>query len=231
MEQLRVPEIMDDPRLEPELHQAALRGLERLNTFSNSLKVISQPIEALSKKLNRRPLRVLDIASGGGDLPLGLAARAARAGLPLEVVGSDCSSTAIAFAQARAKKSKQNVKFIRLNILHDQLPTDFDVICTSLFTHHLDPPEVISLLQKAHQASRSLVIVNDLERSPINFGLVWIATRLLSRSHVVWHDGPVSVRAAYTQSEFRELAGKAGIKDFEISEKFPCRFQFVAGKS
>jgi 2-polyprenyl-3-methyl-5-hydroxy-6-metoxy-1,4-benzoquinol methylase len=227
----RIAEIMDDPQLDPKRHQAALRGLERLNTFSAGLSVISQPIEALSRDVNGRPLRILDIASGGGDLPIGLAALALKTGLPLEVVGSDCSATAIAFAQEKARQLNQNVKFIHLNALNDALPSDFDIISTSLFTHHLDPEEVINLLRKAYLATRSLVIVNDLERSAINFGLVWVATRLLTQSDVVWHDGPVSVRASYTQSEFQELAKQAGLKNCQITAKFPCRFQFVARKS
>jgi SAM-dependent methyltransferase len=227
----RVPEIMDDPQLEPKRHQAALQGLERLNTFSSGLSVISGPIKDLSRQGHGRTLRILDIASGGGDLPLGLADLARKTGIPLEIVGSDCSPTAIEFAQQKAQRLKRNVKFIQLDALKDDLPNDFDIISTSLFTHHLDPEEVICLLTKAHRATQSLVIVNDLERSVINFGLVWLATRLLTHSDVVWHDGPVSVRAAYTKSEFEELAKQAGLKQYRITAKFPCRFQFVASKS
>jgi 2-polyprenyl-3-methyl-5-hydroxy-6-metoxy-1,4-benzoquinol methylase len=221
---------MDDPGLDPKRHQAALQGLERLNTFSFGLSVVSQPIAALSREVHGRPLRLLDIASGGGDLPLGLAALALKTGIPLEVVGSDCSDTAISFAQEKAKRLNQNVEFIRLNALNDELPNDFDIISTSLFTHHLDPDQVITLLRKAYSATRSLVIVNDLERSAINFGLVWLATRLLTSSDVVWHDGPVSVRASYTQNEFQALARQAGLKNCRITGKFPCRFQFIARK-
>ena len=233
----RVPELMDDPSLDYESHVRALRGLGRLNAASNGPGSIWAEIEnearlaAGASKSPKSPrsiktLRILDIATGGGDIPIALYHKATQAGLKVEIVGSDISSNAITYAKANALQKKAEVQFVSLDVFEDQLPTDFDIIVTSLFTHHLDPGAVVMLLAKMSQAARLKVIVNDLVRSEISYLSVWLATRLLSRSTVVHYDGPVSVNASYTASEFQDMARQAGMAaggDVVIKSFFPCR--------
>src|SRR6476469_8228362 len=95
----RIPELMDDPALDPGEHRRALAGLARLNAVSNSAGVLWPPIKRLAKELGR-PVRVLDVATGSGDVPRALLARAKRAGVALEAVGCDISPTAVAAAEA-----------------------------------------------------------------------------------------------------------------------------------
>ncbi len=76
-----VPEVMDQPDLDPRLHAQALQGLARLNFWSGSARILWPPLSALARRLRPRPLRVLDLATGGGDVPVRLWRRASRAGL------------------------------------------------------------------------------------------------------------------------------------------------------
>ena len=93
------PEIMDDPALDGERHREALRGLERINRWSSSSRIVWFPIKTLAQERTFSPLRVLDIATGAGDVPIQLWHRARRAGLPLEVDGCDQSPRAIEYAK------------------------------------------------------------------------------------------------------------------------------------
>lgn len=230
----RVPELMDDPSLDYESHVRALRGLGRLNAASHGPGSIWAEIEnearfaaGASKSPNSiKTLRILDIATGGGDTPIALYHKAKQAGLKVEIVGSDISLNAITYAKANALQKEAEVQFVTMDVFEDPLPTDFDIIVTSLFTHHLDPGDVVKLLAKMSQAARLKVIVNDLVRSEISYLAVWLATRLLSRSAVVHYDGPVSVNASYTASEFQDMARRAGMAaggDVVIKSFFPCR--------
>ena len=72
---------MDDPALEPRLHAQALRGLARINRFSRSASILWAPIGQLASEAGKTPLRLLDLATGAGDLPVELWQRARRAGL------------------------------------------------------------------------------------------------------------------------------------------------------
>ena len=73
------PELMDDPALSADEHRRALRGLTRLNALSGSANVLWPAVRKLARELGR-PVRILDVATGAGDVPLQLCVRAARAG-------------------------------------------------------------------------------------------------------------------------------------------------------
>src|SRR5207253_9483209 len=90
----REPELMDEPGLDPAAHAQALRGLRRINRLSRSSGLAWRAIRALAGELPARPLRILDVASGGGDVAIGVARRAAQARVALSVDGCDFSQTA-----------------------------------------------------------------------------------------------------------------------------------------
>ena len=166
------------------------------------------------------PIRILDVATGSGDVPLGLWKKAKAAGIPLEIAGCDISPTAI----DAAKRHAPDLHFFVHDVLRDPLPTGFDVVTCSLFLHHLDDEEGIVLLKRMADAAGSLVLVNDLSRSRFNFVSVWIACRVLTRSRVVRFDGPASVRSAYSPSEALALAERAGLSGATVRSRFPCRY-------
>jgi Methylase involved in ubiquinone/menaquinone biosynthesis len=217
---MRVPELMDDPALSRELHLEALRGLDRLNRVSRTADTIWKELRTIAREKKLRgkfrpaenqslSVRVLDIATGSGDTLISLARLAKRDGFEFEFVGADISPTAINHANANAQRKAASVSFVRIDALNDSLPDHFDVVMTSLFTHHLDPEQVISLFKEMKESGAQMILVNDLLRSQLSYWLVWLATRLFSCSAVVRFDGPVSVQAAYTIDEMREMAKKS----------------------
>ena len=221
----RRPELMDDPALDPTEHRRALDGLARLNAASGAFRRLWDPIAALARADPGRPVRVLDVATGAGEFPVTLARWAKRTGLPIEVAGCDLSETALARGREAAAAVGVPVTFFRQDVLNDPLPTGYDVVTCSLFLHHLDEPDAVRLLGAMRAAAGRAVLVNDLARGRLNYTLVWLATRLLTRSPVVRYDGPVSVRAAFTPAEALALAEQAGLTDAAVRACFPCRFQ------
>jgi len=218
------PEIMDDPQLEASRHVGALRGLSRINWLSNSVGHVWGPIAKLAKEKQLTKVRVLDIATGGGDIPLGLWRKAERAPFEVDVVGVDISSRALEFARAKAKEAGAKAQFETFNALDDSLPDDFDVIVASLFLHHLTDEQALQLLTNMRQATRRLVVINDLLRSRRGLFLAHVASRLFTRSDVVRVDGPLSVKAAFTLAEVSTMAKAAGLTGAQLSRRWPCRF-------
>jgi SAM-dependent methyltransferase len=215
----RIPELMDWPGLDPAEHRRALVGLACLNRVSGSAGVLWPPIRNLAREL-RRTIRVLDVATGAGDVPAGLLRKANRDGVALEVAGCDISPTAIEQAAANCPAGR----FFVHDALHGALPTGFDVVTCSLFLHHLGEDDAVALLANLEHAAGRLVLVNDLARSRFNFVGTWLACRLLTRSRVVQFDGPASVRSAFTPAEALALAGRAGLSGATVRTRFPCRF-------
>lgn len=220
----RQPEWMDQPGIDPVAHSQALQGLRRINTFSGAVGSLFAPIRSLARERRGHPLRVLDLACGGGDNTTALAERARRQGLAVQVDGSDLSPQAVAIATRSAKERGLGATFFQADALNDPIPEDYDVILCSLFLHHLDQEQAVDLLQRMGRASRCLVLVNDLIRSPLGYGLAWAGCRLLSRSPIVHFDGPVSVQGAFQLQEVRALAARAGLEGAAVRRSWPERY-------
>jgi 2-polyprenyl-3-methyl-5-hydroxy-6-metoxy-1,4-benzoquinol methylase len=214
---------MDQPGLDPGLHCQALRGLARINFWSHSAGMVWSPIAALARKV-ARPIRVLDLATGGGDVPIRLWQRARRAGLTLALEGCDVSPVAVTYATELARRRGAEVRFFATDVLAGDVPTGYDVVLCSLFLHHLSEDQAVTLLRRMAAAARRLVLVNDLLRSRAGLLLARIGTRLLSHSPVVHVDGPRSVEGAFTIDEVRGLAKHAGLTSATFERRWPCRY-------
>lgn len=221
----RAPELMDQPGLDDQEHALALEGLGRINAVSRSAAALWRPLDQLAraKAPADGPMRVLDLAAGGGDTAVTLARRAERAGLAIEVEGCDVSDRAVAIAADRAAARGSRVRFFTLDALAEPIPDGYDVLTCSLFLHHLDDDQAVLLLRKMAAASR-MVLVDDLARSRVGCWLAWLACHALSGSRVVRYDGPVSAEAAYTPAEALELSRLAGLEGATIRRHWPARF-------
>jgi 2-polyprenyl-3-methyl-5-hydroxy-6-metoxy-1,4-benzoquinol methylase len=222
----REPEVMDDPGLAAEQHSTALRGLARLNLFG-SARVLWPALAARARRRHGRTFRVLDIACGGGDVPLRLWRRSRRAGLSFQIEGCDCNPFAVSFASAAAARAGADLRFFVHDVLNDAPLDRYDAVMTSLFLHHLEVNDAIRLLRFMTRCGQ-LVLVNDLERSALNYAMVFAASRLLTMSPVVHVDALRSVRAAFTLGELCELASAAGLTGATVVRRPPCRLLLTA---
>jgi 2-polyprenyl-3-methyl-5-hydroxy-6-metoxy-1,4-benzoquinol methylase len=218
-----VPEVMDEPGLDPRAHRQALRGLARINRVSRSAQTIWS---ALRPMVRRRRLTVLDVACGGGDVLVALYRLARRDGVTLVAGGCDVSDTAMACAADHARAAGLEFHSHRQNALQRPLPTGYDVAISSLFLHHLHREEALVLLRQMSAASGSIV-VSDLARSRVGYAAAWLGTRVLSRSRIVHIDGPRSVRAAFSIREARDLATAAGLGGAAVRRTWPFRWLLV----
>jgi SAM-dependent methyltransferase len=231
----RMPELMDDPSLAPDRHAAALRGLARLNRAAGAARVLWPSLLREALAAGSRPLQVLDLATGSGDLPAALLRRGRRAGLAMNIDGCDLSPVAVATASRRADDAsfghgRQSSRFFVLDVLNDAIPDGYDIIMCSLFMHHLSEEQVVSILYRMRCAAGRLVLVSDLERRRDGLLLARAASRLLTLSDVVHTDAVLSVRAAFTLDEFAELADEAGLAGARLERRWPCRFLLEWGK-
>jgi 2-polyprenyl-3-methyl-5-hydroxy-6-metoxy-1,4-benzoquinol methylase len=206
-----VPEKMDAEGLPAPDHHQALAGLQRINRISRAAASLWRPIHALCRAQGVQSLSLLDLATGAGDIPISLALLARRHGIDLQVSAIDRSATSIQHAAESARAAGVDLCVRQSDAIADDFPGAFDVITCSLFLHHLGREDCITLLRKMHYAARRLIVINDLRRSAAGWLAAWLGCRILSRSPIVHYDGPVSVAAAWSPSELRDLAREAGL--------------------
>jgi 2-polyprenyl-3-methyl-5-hydroxy-6-metoxy-1,4-benzoquinol methylase len=220
---------MDQPGLDERLHAHALRSLSRINWISRTSAVLWRPIRRLAREAKlSRPLRILDVACGGGDVAIGLAQQANRAGINVQVDGCDINPVAVEHACGNAHRAGlTQVGFFAHDALMTALPEGYDVVTCSLFLHHLDNDNAERMLRSMGAAAGKMVVASDLLRNRLAYLMAVVACQVLTRSPIVHVDGPLSVAAAFTIDEARTIAERAGLSGGTFSRYFPERFLFV----
>ena len=209
-------EYLDGPLPASDL-AASLADIERLAIFGgHRLSVRTIAREAASVPRARR-LVVLDVGGGRGDLARHLVAWARRDRRAIRVLVVDRDPVTVALARRHC------AGFPEIAILQGDaaaLPIrarSVDLAVTVLTLHHLDPAAAATSLGEMRAAARGAVIVNDLLRGRVPWVLVWLATRVFARHPISRHDGPLSVRRAYSVTELGVLAEKARLARIVIS--------------
>jgi SAM-dependent methyltransferase len=232
----RRAELMDDPALPVEEHLAALDALATINAVSLTGRQLARAVSRLTAAGTPagRPLEIVDVACGGGDITIALASLVARglargaspAAAPrVRVLGIDSSARALERARAAATRRAApgaTVEFAVRDALGEGLPP-CDIAVSSLFLHHLDDAAAAAVLRSMATAARLGGVVSDLVRSRTGLVLAILGTTLLARSRVARIDGPLSVRAARTPAEYRALADRAGLPQARVRRGWPER--------
>ena len=218
------PELMDDPKLSPELHDQALEGLRRINRLSSGSASMFRELRRHYKRL-QRPLKLLDIACGGGDSVVRMARLAETQKLPFQVEGCDISGHALTNAEnLAARHNLVNTRFFQRDVLRHGVPEGYDMVTCSLFLHHLTATDATDLIRNMASACRRSIQIDDLKRSIVGYWLAKAGCHLLSSSPIVRFDGPQSVRAAFTLDEIRDMANTSGLAKFSLTSRWPQRW-------
>jgi len=225
-----VPELMDDPMLDKLEHQRALAGLRRVNRLCSTGRWIAQAIQNGSVKIPNRPIEILDLGCGSGDVAIDVLRRLSPK-IPCNVTGWDMSPLAIEDASSQwlshplNKSLRGRLQFERQNIFEPGLlHGKFDIVYCCLFLHHFDDESAVTVLRNMKSLSRHFVIVDDLRRTTLGWWLAKIGCHLLSRSPVVHFDGPQSVRAAFSVDEAIQISGRAELINGTMTTHWPQRF-------
>jgi 2-polyprenyl-3-methyl-5-hydroxy-6-metoxy-1,4-benzoquinol methylase len=221
----REAELMDQPGLDPREHRHALTALGRANVISRTTATLWPSIRQLARTSPAAPVRILDVACGGGHVAVSLARRAARDGVAVDITGCDISPVALEYARTLARQAGvEGIRFEPVDALCGPWPEDVDVALCTLFLHHLDDDAVVELLARMRASARRLVLASDLRRSATGYVFAWAGCRLLSTSRVFHVDGARSVEAAFTPAEAEHLAARAGLDGARVTTHWPERW-------
>ncbi|MDQ2965263.1 MAG: methyltransferase domain-containing protein [Chloroflexota bacterium] len=210
-------ELLDGPLDDPRTLAGNLRDLRRVNALLGGVRLSLDAIYALVGASAGRSsvVELLDVGTGGADIPVALLAEWRRNGRRLAVTAIDDRAEVLAAARL-ASPAIETVEGLRLEVADGRsLPYDdraFDVAHTSLVVHHLEPADAVHLLAEMARVSRRGIVVNDLTRGRIQWLAAWLLALIATRNRYTRHDGPLSVRRAYTAVEMKALLAVAGLR-------------------
>lgn len=149
-----------------------------------------------------RPTTVLDIGSGGGDLPRALVRWAARDGHELQVTAVDPDPRAHSWA---TRQPAVPGVFFRRAFSSDLVAEGraFDVVVSNHLLHHLDEAQFHALLADSQRLARLRAVHSDIARSRWAYLLFSAGTRPFFRGSFIRADGLISIRRSYTAGELR----------------------------
>jgi len=206
------PEWMDvAEEVTPELERD-LRNLESLNRNFGAHRAILAKLTPLLRR--REPLRILDLATGGGDIPRAVVREARRLRCPVSITAVDRQAATIRVAEAFSSGFPE-IRYLRGDILDFVPESPFDVVMCNLALHHFEESDVIRILRQCGQWAAQAVLVTDLRRSRLAQAAIVAVTQIFYREPMTRHDARVSAARAFSFAEFHRLAIAAGWWGFE----------------
>ncbi|MCB9231894.1 MAG: methyltransferase domain-containing protein [Bacteroidia bacterium] len=220
---------MDDLSLEG---AALARNLEELEVINRLLGGNQVVLDALHQLLKGRrpedgPLQIVDLGTGGGDLPRTIVKWARKRGLAVQITGIDANPFMIGFSQQKAKDFPE-ITFELADLWSPEFQArQFDLAICSLFCHHFSADELIPLFRQMHRQTRMGFIINDLHRHPLAYYSIQFLTWLFRGSYLVRHDAPLSVLRAFSRRELQDLLSSSGLTRYQLKWKWAFRFQLI----
>lgn len=203
---LRGVEHLDDPALDPALALRSLRDIRwsnRLFGGTNAVLRELRPIFAAAGSLGR-PLTLLDVGTGAGDVPAAARALARQLGVTLVTFGLEWTRH-LADAASRAAGPSVAADARRLPIGTHSV----DIVTCSQLLHHFDEADGQRLVAELHRVARRAVVVGELRRSWLAAAGIWLASWPLGFHPVSRHDGVVSVFRGFTAGELASVVTRA----------------------
>jgi len=228
MPRLIARELMDDEQSSGETAdwRGSLHDLARINALLGGKRLMRVEID----RLPRPPVTLLDVGTGGGDMPAYMLDHLAARGVRATCVAVDRSERVLSIAAERLR-GRADVRLQQADATALPFADDsFDLGTLVLALHHFDGASAVGALRELARVART-VIVNDLRRSPIAWAFARVVIPMFTRNRFTRNDAPMSVLRAYTPAEVRELAAQAGWSSIAVRKHPGYRMALVGGRS
>ena len=215
-------EMMDDFSLGHEIIDPIMDELEVVNKLLGGYHVFFNAFQRIGIKDG---MIISDWGCGGGDSLRVIAKWARKRNLKIHLVGVDATESAIEYARAKSGDFPE-ISYILADVMSEQLISNqFDIVISSLFTHHFADENWIRLIQKMADCAAKYVVINDLHRHWFAYHSIGILTSIFSKSEMVKHDSKLSVLRSFKREELEKLLKKGGFNNFSIKWMWAFRWQ------
>jgi 2-polyprenyl-3-methyl-5-hydroxy-6-metoxy-1,4-benzoquinol methylase len=206
------PELMDRPQPVSSELEKDLRNIRQLNRFFGSHRLVLHFLRRWIKPGDH--VRIVDLATGSGDIPRLIIDYAQKIGAKVEVDALDRQSATLEIAR-KLSGNYPEISYIDANILEWQPANPYDIVLCSLALHHFSDEDAVRLLRRCRELSQKFVLVSDLRRGLLATIGVYLLTALIFREPMTRYDGRVSAARAFSFAELDDLAGRAGWRNFQ----------------
>lgn len=228
MERIEKQELLDSDHWSRAEVACALGAIRRVNLLYGGNRMHKRLFRRVASKFNGKKLQVLEVASGYADVLQAASLMLKKENISLEISLLDRCSQHLPHGH-NWHKDLHPPTLMTGDALQLELPDNsVDVVSCCLFLHHLSVDQARAFLREALRVSRVAVLINDVERKRVNYFLSHLY-RFIDPSRLSRHDGPTSVRQAYTYAEIQGLLQETRCK-FELQRGYLYRLGAIAWK-
>jgi 2-polyprenyl-3-methyl-5-hydroxy-6-metoxy-1,4-benzoquinol methylase len=217
------PELMDRAQPVSTELETDLRNLRALNRWFGSYALIENFLRRWIRGGDK--LRIVDLATGSGDIPRLIVEHARRVGAEVSVQAVDQQSSTLEIARGLSIQFPE-IEFEPADILNFGADETYDLVLCSLALHHFSDDDAVRVLRRCRDLSRKFVLVSDLRRGWLTTAGVYLLTAAIFREPMTRTDGRLSAARAFSSEELCALAERAGWQNFQHRD-FPCARQAI----
>ena len=205
------PELLDLPQPVSNELEVDLQNLRQLNRFFGGHALVSRFLRDWIQP--GKLLRVLDLATGSGDVPRLVVDHARSLDANVEVTAVDQQTSTLEIAR-QLSADYPEISYQHGNILEWGNGDTYDIVLCTLALHHFSEDDAVRLLRRCRKLSHGCVLVSDLRRGFLASVGIHLLTAIIFRAPMTKADGRASAERAFSFREFRSLAERAGWKNF-----------------
>ena len=222
-------EWMDDLNCSGEIVDQTLRELETINKWLGGNHVTVNGIEKLlsQHKTQGNTIKIVDLGCGSGDMLKRIALWAKKKKIDLELIGIDANPSIVGFAEKNTANFPE-ISYKAINIFGDEFQRmEFDIVTSTLFTHHFTSDELIGLLKAMANRAKLGIVINDLHRHWFAYYSIKLLTKLFSKSKMVQNDAAVSVLRAFKKRDIMDIMSASSLKLESLKWMWAFRWQII----
>lgn len=219
-------EIMDDFSMKGELLRDTLDKLGNINKWLGGNRVTLSGIKKLLKGQSKdKTYTIIDLGCGHGDILRLVADYGRKAGYTFKLMGIDANQDAIDYA-TELSTDYPELTFENKDIFSEEFQKlEYDIALATLFLHHFKTEELKELLKQLSNNAKLGLVINDLHRSEIAYGLFKLLSITISNQMII-DDGLTSILRAFKREDLENLSKNLNLKS-EIRWKWAFRYQWL----
>jgi len=220
------PELMDDFSMKGELLRDTLDKLGKINKWLGGNHVT---LNGLKKVLIDQPkkklITIIDLGCGHGEILRLIGDYGRQEGYKFKLIGIDANQDAIDYA-IELSQDYEELTFENIDIFSEEFQDlDYDVVLSTLFLHHFNQDEIHNLLKIITSKAKLGIVVNDLHRNKVAYGLFKLLGLVIS-NHMIVQDGLTSILRAFKRDELENISKQLNLKS-QICWKWAFRYQWL----
>lgn len=220
-------ELMDDLSVERDVLRKVLTDIDRVNHLLGGSKITLEGVSRLITGDSQKSYTILDIGCGNGSILRKLVLWARSQHIELRCIGIDLNEKSLELAKVLSDDFPE-ISYQMQDVLALR-PADLecDILICTLTMHHFLNRDIPIFLERFTSLARIGIVINDLQRSALAYGLFKVFSAIFIHSKIAKHDGLVSIRRGFVKEELRDFAKALPMMDHDIRWKWAFRYVWV----